>query len=550
MASPVRILGADGQPMAAAKPRPAASLAGGSSSVPWDAADLQSAETADWQPVLFSPDGENNVWRDRIVSRIRDLVRNDGWASGGITRITDSVVGGDLRLSCLPDWRGLKRSHGNVAFDAGWAKEFSDAAEAAWRSWAYDPARWCDAGRRHTFPELARLAFRHLIVDGDSIALPLWRPGRVGTGRARYATTLQLVDPDRLSNPQMRMDTLELRGGVEVDDDGAAIAYHFRKAHMGDWFAAAKSVQWERIPRETDWGRPLVVHWFEADRSGQHRGSGGLLRPVLARARMLARYDQVELQAAVVNAIFAAYIESPNDPDLVQDALDPNAALPAYQAARADFHQDKRLQLNGVRIPTLFPGEKLATVTAARPSGNFPAFPAAMLRNQASAMGLSYEQLTQDWSQTNYSSARAALLETWKTLSRRRKQFADGFCTPVWCCLLEEAFEAGELPLPAGAPDFMDARAEYSACRWTGPGRGWVDPVKEAEGALLRIAGGLSTLEDEAAENTGKDIEEILDQREREVAMFKARGLPLPDALLGGRGTASQPPQQEAPGHA
>lgn len=543
--SPVSILGPDGLALPPSRPTKARALSGNNSSMPWDAADQESAETANWLPFLNSADGETNIWRDRIVSRVRDLVRNDGWAAGGITRITDAVVGADLRLASTPDYRALARAYG-PAFDATWAKEFSSAAEAAWRTWAYDRVgRWCDASRRHTFPEIARLAFRHLIVDGDALAVPLWRPNRVGTGRARYSTTLQLIDPDRLSNPQNRMDTLFLRGGCEVDEDGATIAYHIRRAHMGDWFAAAQAVQWERVDRESDWGRPSCIHWFEADRAGQHRGNGGVLRPVLARAKMLARYDQTELQAAVVNATFAAFIESPNDPELVQDALDPNAGLPAYQQMRSEFHADKRLQLNGVRMPTLFPGEKINTVAAARPSGNFPAFQSAMLRNLASAAGLSYEQLTQDWSQTNYSSARAALLETWKTLSRRRTQFAHGFCTPVWTCLLEEAFDLGELPLPRRAPDFMEARQEYSACRWTGPGRGWVDPVKEAEGALMRVAGGLSTLEDEAAENTGKDIEEILDQRQAEVAMFRERGLPLPESLTGAPKPAAARPQPQ-----
>jgi capsid protein len=37
---------------------------------------------ANWQPALWSPDNEINIYRDRIVSRMRDLVRNDGWASG------------------------------------------------------------------------------------------------------------------------------------------------------------------------------------------------------------------------------------------------------------------------------------------------------------------------------------------------------------------------------------------------------------------------------------------------------------------------------------
>lgn len=39
---------------------------------------------------------------------------------------------------------------------------------------------------------------------------------------------------------------------------------------------------------------------------------------------------------------------------------------------------------------------------------------------------------------------------------------------------------------------------------------------------------GLSTLEMEAADNLGEDWEEMLDQRARELAAFKERGLPPP----------------------
>ncbi|MCO6901713.1 phage portal protein, partial [Pseudomonas aeruginosa] len=127
----------------------------------------------------------------------------------------------------------------------------------------------------------------------------------------------------------------------------------------------------------------------------------------------------------------------------------------------------------------------MSTLNAARPNANFAGFEGAMLRNAAAAIGISYEQLTQDWSQTNYSSARAALVEVWRTLSRRRMDFGIGFCTPIYATFLEEAFELGELPLPAGAPDFIEARAEYARAQWIGPGRGWVDPVKEPTGSMI-----------------------------------------------------------------
>lgn len=508
------------------------------SGVPYDAADMQGQHMALWQPMLWSPDGELNLYRDRIVSRVRDLVRNDGWASGGITRILDAAVGGAFRPIAKPDYRALALHTGNTAFDAVWAEEYSRAAGIAWRTWSDGPGNWCDAGRSMSGSQLMRLAFRHKLVDGDALALPLWLEGRQGPGRAHYATTLQIIDPDRLSNPMVQMDNLLIRGGVEIDSFGAANAYHVRKAHQNDWWAAASSFTWERITREDKFGRPRVVHDFDSDRGGTHRGGAGILAPVVQRLRMLTRYDTAELDAALINAIFSAYVESPFDPQLVQEALGDADGIGAYQESRADFHRTKNITLSGARIPQLFPGEGIKTVTAARPSSNFEGFEGAMLRNAASAMGLSYEQLTQDYSRSNYSSSRAAMVELWKTMSRRRVDFGHGFATPVYACVLEEAMDLDELPLPSGAPPFFEHRGAYGRARWIGPGRGWVDPVKEKQGAVMGLDAGLSTLEHEAAENVGMDWEEILDQRAIERRAFDDRGLPQP--------SWAAPPAQQA----
>jgi capsid protein len=120
------------------------------------------------------------------------------------------------------------------------------------------------------------------------------------------------------------------------------------------------------------------------------------------------------------------------------------------------------------------------------------------------------------------------MLEAWKTIARRRGDFAQNTAHPVYCCWLEEAMEVDDLPLPGGAPDFAEARAAYSRARFMGPGRGWVDPVKEKQGAVLGMDAGFSTLENECAEQ-GLDWEENLDQRALEVARFRDLNLPLPD---------------------
>ncbi|GBQ84126.1 bacteriophage capsid protein [Gluconacetobacter johannae DSM 13595] len=494
----------------------------------YDGANMLGSESAEWNPWLRSPDAEINLDRDRMVARARDLFRNDGWARGSITRIADNVVGSQFRLVAKPDYRALTQRYGK-AFDAVWAQEFRQAVEAEWRMWSEDPLLFGDAARKLTVTQIFRLAFMHQMKDGETIAVLRWMPERKEEG-ADYATTLQLIHPDRLSNPYQQLDTHWLRGGVEVDDDGAHIAYHIRQAHQYDYFDAVESMIWDRIPRFTPWGRPIVVHSYDFDDAGQHRGLSAFT-PVLNRFRMLARYDQAELQQALTQTIFATFVQSPYDPEDVRNGME-DGELSEYQKIRQDWHKDNPLTLGGVRIPVMPPGEEVKTVASTRPNSGFDAFQGTFLRNFAAAIGTSAEQLSMDYSKTNYSSSRSSMLEMWKTMHRRRNDFAVSFANPTYGGFLEEAFDQGRVPLPRNAPDFLEGRAAYARCSWIGPGRGWVDPVSERQGAVLGLDAGFGTLERECAEQ-GLDYEEVLDQRRVERQMMTERGLPFPQWAVG-----------------
>jgi lambda family phage portal protein len=524
------ILDSNGRPMTTGAPanrRSSASLDPQNQSVfPYTAAAWQTQEMGDWQPWIRSPDAEINQFRDRMVARSRDLVRNDGWASGGVMRILDNTVGTHLRLAAKPDYRALQIRFGKK-FDAVWAEEFQRAAEALWRGFSEHVGRYNDVNRSLTVGQMFRLAMRHKLVDGDALAISYWMPERVGYGGSDYATSFLLVDPDRLGNPYGMLDTKYMRGGVEIDDNGVAQALHIRQAEQNDWYNAVEANTWERIECEDDDGWRRVILDFERDRAGQHRGIG-VFTPVIARFKMLARYYGVELQAATIASAFGTYVVSPYDPAQVGDALASDDELSRYQQLRTDFHKERPAMLDGARVPTLAPGEKIETVASAHPHTGFTDFAHEMLRTFAAAAGISAEQVTQDWSKTNYSSARAALMESWKTLVRRRTEFSNNFASPMYAVWLQEAMDKGELPLPSGAPDFVEAATAYARCGWLGPARGWIDPVKEKAGAVMGMDAGLSTLMSEAAEQ-GNDWEEVLDQRSIEVKKFKELGLPLPD---------------------
>ncbi|EWY36765.1 hypothetical protein N825_25360 [Skermanella stibiiresistens SB22] len=509
MLNPSPILDVSGRPM------PRASAASGATSA-YQAAERYASELAGWMPTLASADADLLPERDTIVARFRDLARNDGWVKGLLKRERDAVVGGGLILQSRPDYRALGLSHAQ-------ATEVATQIEAAWRQWADDPLMRSDVARRRTFGGLQRLAYGHWQTDGEALAVLHWRPDAGGP----WATTLRIVDPDRLSNPHEACDTDRIRAGVEQSEDSAPIAYHIRVRHRMDLWGTSRAdaYRWERLERETAWGRPIVIHHFEGDRAEQSRGVPSAA--VIKAVKMLSHGADLELQAFIINAVFAAFIESPMDPTLLDQRLGLGDMTKGYQAQRAEYHASANMRFNGVKIPKLFPGERFQLNAAQRPAAGFGPFMGHFLQHLAAGTGQTYMQVSQDWSQANYSSARAALLDVWKGLVVNRASFITGFVQPVYLAWLEEAIDAGAVTLPPNAPSLYDMPAAWVRARWIGPGRGYIDPVKETLAAQMRMEAGLSTLEAEAAEQ-GLDWQEVLEQRRRELDETDRLNLPRP----------------------
>lgn len=490
---------------------------GGGPITAYEAGDPVSQDLGTWFPSLASADADMLPERGIVTARGRDLARNNGWAAGALRRECDAVIGASLRLAYKPNYVAL-------GADAEWADTFAEQIEARWQVFANDLDKYCDAARHDSIPGLFGLLYRHYLADGDALGVLLWLPGR-----GPWATTLQVVDPDRLSNPNNLFDQDHLRAGVETDKHGAATGYWLRRQHPNDRYGALSidSMVWDRVARETPWGRPIVVHFFDKDRAGQTRGISRMA-PVIEALAMDHKLGRAELQASVLNALLAAFIESPYDAEMVATGLAPGGDdLGKYQEGRAEFHKQRRLSFGGVQISSLFPGEKFTMTSAARPNANFAEFEAAVLRKIASGLGVTYEQLSQDWSKTNYSSARAALIEVWRGFTARRAEFTQAICTPVFAAWLEEELDRGDIAIPDGLPGFHEAKAAWTQCDWRGPARGWVDPTKEAEAAGMRMAFHISTLEDECAEQ-GKDWREVMRQRAREDRYREKNGLAAP----------------------
>lgn len=523
------LLDASGRPISAAPARRAQAMSGGFDfTSAYDSGGSRGPVMADWFAQIRSADLEWIPNRNPSVARARDIVRNDPIGASAVARRQNAAVGRGWRLSARPNARAL-------GIDPAVARDLGSQMEVEFRAHAYGHAFEMDAERRLGLGQLLKVVSAHVTVDGDGLGLIEWAPEE-GT---RYATRLRLVDPDRLSNPMGRMDDRFLRGGIERNGAGVPVRYFLRERHPADLGVDGQRYVWTGFERFTAWGRPQVLHAFDPQRAEQTRGVSRFAA-ALKSFRSLSKFADATLQAATINALMVAFVKSSAGPEAVSEYLAVDD-LKGFETSREGFYEDNPVSLSGgARMPVLPFGDEIEMQTASRDVASFDAFVRANIRLIAASLGVTYEELSMDYSQTNYSSARAAMVHAWAETQSLSSILEAQIVRPYYVAFLEEAFDRGYLTLPAGAPDFYDAIDAYAEAKWIGPGRGYVDPTKEIDAAAARIEAGVSTLEDECADQ-GKDWEEVLDQRARERDRLQELGLDEASVL-----SASTPPQTAA----
>ena len=494
----------------------------------YEAGSYDMPETSGWNPSVNFGDDEVLVNRDRIVARARDLVKNNGFISGGMDRKAEAVIGSKIRLKAQPAYRAMGR-------DFDWAFKWSQDVQTAWKVYTMGVSRFCDAERTKTFGMLVNTAYRHYFIDGEALAVV----DDIDRG-SKYTTAMRLIDPDRLSNPTGVPDHHILQngnrivGGVEIDQSHAPVAYHIRVAHPGDPAMSMDKFRWERIPRYSPSGRPRVIHAFHAKRAEIRRGISQLAEIILA-SKQMDRMDKATVNAALMQTIMALFITSPAPTEEVAEAIAPTetSASSSYFDTLVGIREKNKVRIGGEATAVhLIPGEKAEFKAPTHPHNNFEAFMAQMLRKIASTFGLSYPQLSQDWAGINYSSARTLLNEIWRGLLDDRHVFTQMFCTPFYAAWLEEAIVLSRtITLPGGPLSYYRWKEELTLCDWMGPGRGTVEPKKEQEAASIAIAGNRSS-DSREAEAQGLDYVEVYEELANERKLRESLGLPDGDNAI------------------
>jgi len=510
-----------------------------------EGAERTSRETFQWTPAIISPDRQINQVKEMADARSRDSVQNDGYATGAIHTHRDSIVGSQYRLNAQPDYDLLGATE-------EWSEEFQQVVESRFNLLADSTEHWFDASRMNTLTGLVRLAIGGFVFTGEVLGTAEWLRQR---GRP-FSTAIQMVSPTRLSNPDGMADDKYLRRGVRKNIFGEPTSYYFQMAHPTDFWLDPAALQWREVPARKPWGRRQVIHIIEQMQPDQTRGISDMVS-VLKQMRMTKRFQDVTLQNAVVNATYAAAVESELPKEVVFSTMGAGQAgfgemLGQYMTAlQAYIGNSNNIAIDGVKMPHLFPGTKLSLKPMGTPGGVGTGFEESLLRHTASALGLSYEEFSRDYTKTNYSSARASMGQTWKYMQGRKKVVADRFASMIYALWLEEEVNAGTVPLPPGFT--LDTyyndpvkREALLSCDWIGASRGQIDELKETQAALMRIKGGLSTWEMEGG-RLGQDYRRLFKQQSRERRMQESLNLEFAlDATKEGKNDAQKTMREPA----
>jgi lambda family phage portal protein len=462
--------------------------------------------------------------RERLVDRSLDLAANDANIAGLVKAMGDNVVG----TGYVPQSRVRADRLGLT--DAQ-ADEFQRSAEWAWTKWVCE----ADCERRWHFEDLVAVLFRSAFVTGDGLAAPVWLSDQVMRQEGRqFSFSLQMLSSLRLKTPYDLGSNGQVVDGVELGDRRQPVGYWIQRYDSGYARWSRNASDFTRYPaRRGIW--PGFFHFYAPGDPEEVRGRP-TLEPVIKFARDLGDFLDAELVSNIVTAAFAVWVET----------NDPYGAATGFETTTSqdDTSDTQRYQeIIPGQIMYGRPGEKVSPINPDRPGQTFAVFVERILRAIGASVGLPYEVVAKDFSKTNYSSARAALLEAHRVFRRWQEWQIRYFCRPVWQTVLFEAVERGMIILPAGAPDFLSCLPEYTDAFWIRPARGHVDPVKERQAEQIGLQNGTQTYAATIAEQGG-DWEMVFEQRARE--RKKAAELGIPDALDAKRTDAGRPKTEAA----
>ncbi len=421
-----------------------------------------------WITPSTSANAEIGQSLTRLRDRSRDLVRNNPYAAKALRVLVSNSVG----VGINPSIKNKK-------------------ILSLWNQWIKE----CDADGQIGFYGLQRLIVRTVYESGECLIRKRIRKKEDGLV---VPIQLQVLEPDYLDSN--KTETLRnggyIQNGIEYDAIGRRTAYWLYKQHPGEAAPLLNGLTSSRIDAED------IIHVYEKHRPGQSRGVP-IFAPAMMTQNDLDEYEEATLVRKAAEACIAAFVQSDDE----------NAALGA-----SSIEDNRRIEeLAPGMVEYLSSGESV-TFNNPPASTGYAEYVNTRLHAIAAGIGITYEQMTGDLSQVNYSSIRAGTLD----FRREIEQFQWLTFIPMFC----ERVMTSWLNVAALAHNIKtDIEVEWTTPKWD-----WVDPVKDIKGEEMEIALFLKSFS-EAARQRGQDLELVLEEFSNDMKLFEKYGVPYPNIM-------------------
>jgi len=412
--------------------------------------------------VAASPD------RDVMRARARWLHENNGIVSG---------IDHSIKVNSFANGMKFQSKTGIASIDKAIEKHFAEFVK---------PLN-CDITKRQHFYEMHSTIPGQRMMDGEIII------HKKMTSDKQHPLKIQLIEADRF-DVTYKATGNNFVDGIELDNNGAPSKYILRNGLMSNTKVNAKD----------------IIHYYKINnRATQYRGVSEY-KQIIVDLRNFAAYQSSTIQALRARSNIAYAIESGN-------------VAGRMNSLNQDPQGNEIHDINGVMVHYLNKGEQIHQFDPTISGTEYGEFVRSCVRMIATGRKISYELAFRDYTQTNFSSARASLIQDHKTFSNEQWHFTTYVLNPFFESWLEANVLAGNIK-GLSASKYFANKSKFCQPRWIAPAREWVDPLKDIKAFKEEYALGGSTLEEFAAAR-GKDLEEILTQRKKEQDMLKSAGI-------------------------
>lgn len=456
-----------------------------------------------WQPDAVDGDTAIADSMDMLLRRIREMGRDDATIKAAKRSIVKHVIGTGILA-----FADARMANDPTEYDDD---AFNDPSDELFERWSDE--RECDIAGKLSFEEMQAHAWNEMMESGECLWLRVDddRPGRT------IPLAYQLLESEQLDESRdwdAGADQKYMcRRGIEYDVVGRPVAYWIFDAHpYGDRQRHTGFLS-RRIPAER------IIHTFLPNRISESRGVTWFTN--LQSAKDLDWYLSNELTAAALGALFAVAIKR-------EHGQGSGTGLTGSSGtATPNTSMNSELKLGQGIISDIGANDAVEIIESKRPNRDAKPFIDLILQTQAMSVGISRLRLTADYSETSYTSARAAHLDDAAFFQMLQRFGKRNFVRPVRREAQRAAVASG-LIRGMGSRQYLRDQMRLENFFIQPPGREQIDPEKETNAAAARIRYGVSTHAEECGKR-GLHWRKVARQQARENAFWKKTVGRLPD---------------------